>query len=178
MKSRRRVNSTVMLFPLIKTMTRVVPAFGLTILCAGVLYGQVNRPDLKPSGWSLYLKTEGAPFTKKFEVELNQTGTLLLSETDPQKLPKETTSKLTVNLAPKDAQEIYEQALKAFREFRFAEENIQSHDGTNLTLRLVCNGRALTMQFFHIGQPEDENVDVAKVLKLINKHLSEEHQIY
>jgi hypothetical protein len=159
--------------------TKVVAAFALTILCAADFYGQVSRPYSKQnSEWLLYLKTEGAPWTKKFEVDLNQRGTLVLTETDPQRLPKETTSKLTVNLASKDAQEIYEQAWKTFREFRFAEEDGQRPDGTNLTLRLLRNGRMLEMKFFHFGQAEEESVELAKVLSLINKHLSQEHKIY
>jgi hypothetical protein len=174
-----RVNSDVMLFPLIRRKKKAVVAVGLTLLCSAMTYSQTSTPATKqPTGWSLYLKTEGAPWTKKFEVELTQTGILLVTETDPQRLPKETTSKLMVNLAQKDAQEIYEQALTAFRQFRFAEEDKQRTDGTNLTLRLVCNGQALVMQFFHIGRAEDESADVAKMLALIDKHLAAEHQIY
>jgi hypothetical protein len=137
------------------------------------MYGQSGTlPAKQGLGWSLSLKTEGAPWTKKFEVELTQTGNLLVTETDPDRLPKETVSKFTVNLSQKDAQEIYERALTAFRQFRFTEEDANRTDGTNLTLSLVCNGRALVMQFFHIGRVEDENADVGKVVALINKHLS------
>jgi hypothetical protein len=168
-----------MVFLLIKPITKVVTAFALTMLCAAVLYGQVNRPESKPtSGWSLYLKTEGAPWTRKFEVQLNQTGTLVVTKTDPQGSPKQTTSKLTVNLAPKDTQDIYEQALKAFREFRFAEEDARRADGTSLTLRLSRNGGMLAMQVLHIGQTEEESAELAKVLSLINRHLTGDNKIY
>jgi hypothetical protein len=164
---------------LIRPITKVFVAFAATLLCASVLHGQVNFPGSRSnSAWSLYLKTEGAPFEKKFEVELNQTGTLVVKETDPGRLPKETTSKLTVNLSPKDAQEIYDQALKTFREFRFTEEHSERRDGTNLTLQLYRNGRALIMQFFHIAQAEEESVELAKVLSLINSRLPEERKVY
>ena len=93
-------------------------------------------------------------------------------------MPGETRAKLTVSLPAKDAQEIYEHALKAFREFRFPEERIERNDGTNLTLRLMTYDRTLEMQFFHIGRPEEESPEVAKVLSLINKRLPQEHQVY
>ena len=158
---------------------RLVAVFGVMVFCAAILCGQASTASTKQSGgWSLYLKTEGAPWTKKFEVALAETGTLLVTETDPDRLPKETTSRITVNLAKKDAQEIYEQAVTAFRQFRFAEEDDNRRDGTNLTLSLKGNGRVLTMQFFHIGRAEDESSEVGKVLALINKHLAEGHQIY
>ena len=83
-----RVNSTVMLFPLIGHQKSIVVALGLMALCAAISYGQTITPSTtQPGGWSLYLKTEGAPWTKKFEIELAQTGILLVTETDPERSP-------------------------------------------------------------------------------------------
>lgn len=168
-----------MLSPVVKIMKKNTIALALILFCSVLAHGQVNNPASKnPAEWSLSLKTGGAPWTKKFEVELNQAGKLLVTEQNPDKTPDKTISKINVNLSAKDTLEVYEHALKAFREFRFAAENAERADGTNLTLRLSSYGRVLVMQFFHIGQMEEENPNVAKVLSLINKHLSQEHQVY
>lgn len=151
----------------------------LIFACSVILQAQrkTSVPE-HPAKWSLSLKTGGAPWEKKFTVELNQSGNLIVVEQDPVKMPADTTSKLTATLTVTEAQQIYEQALKAFREFRFAEKQVELADGTNLTLQLSANGGVLVMQFFHIGQTEDESVEVATVLRLINKHLPAEHQVY
>jgi len=170
----------VMLLSLVQAMKKIIaPLLAVAVLCSVMLHGQSNNSASKqPAEWSLSLKTDGAPWTKKFEVKLNQTGALVVAEENPEKMPGPTMSKVTVNLSAKDVQGTYDQALKAFRDFRFAEEAVERADGTNLTLRLSSNGRVLVMQFFHLGNPEDESPEVAKLLSLINKHLPKEHQIY
>ena len=160
-------------------MKKTLAALALIVICSVMSNGQAKNPAPKqPAEWSLSLKTGGAPWEKKFEVALNQAGSLLVTEEDPRKMPNDTTSKLTIKLPAKDAQEIYEHTLKAFREFRFAADKVERADGTNLTLQLSANGRVLIMQFFHIGQTEEESVEVASVLSLVNKHLPKEHQVY
>jgi len=174
-----QLKAHVILFPLMKLMKKTASALALIVVCSVMLHGQAKNSVAKqPAEWSLSLKTGGAPWEKKFEVELNQAGSLVVTEQDPQKMPDDTTWKLAITVPAKDAQEIYEQTLKAFREFRFAEEKVERADGTNLTLRLSANGRVLIMQFFHLGQTEEESVEVARVLSLVNKHLAKEHQVY
>lgn len=153
------------------------PMLALLALCSAFVLGQ-GQASKQPAEWSLWLETGGAPFEKKFEVELNHSGKLLVKEQDPGGAPDNRISNITRNLSQQDAHEIYTQALRAFREFRFAEEDVKRHDGTNLTLRLKAFDRVLVMQFFHMGQTEEESLEVAKVLSLINKHLPQEHQVY
>lgn len=158
---------------------KIILSLTLIVACSVILQAQRKTTiQEQPAKWSLSLKTGGAPWEKKFVVELNQSGSLTVVEQGPHKMPADTTSKLTATLTATEAQQIYEQALKAFREFRFAKEEVKLADGTNLTLQLSANGRVLVMQFFHIGQTEDESVEVATVLRLINKHLPAEHQVY
>lgn len=164
---------------MVKIMKKITAALALIIFCSTLLHGQINSPLPKqPAEWSLSLKTGGAPWEKKFEVELNHAGQLTIVEQNPDKMPGDITSKFTVNLTAKAAQEIYEQTLKAFREFRFLEKPNETRDGTDLRLQLSAYGRALVMQFFNIGQTEGELPNVGKVLSLINKHLPREHHVY
>ena len=158
-------------------MERHRPIVALFILCLASALGQAQASK-QPPEWSLRLETGGAPFEKKFEVELSQSGKLLVKEQDPGGAPDSPAMNITRDLSQKEAQEIYTQALRAFREFRFAEEDIKRHDGTNLTLRLKAYERVLVMQFFHMGQVEEESPEVAKVLSLINKYLPQGHQVY
>jgi hypothetical protein len=174
-----QLKADVMLFPLMKLMKKTVSALLLIVICLLVLHGQGKSPASKqPVEWSFSLNTGGAPWYKKFNVELNQIGNLVVIEDDPDKMPNPTISKVTIKLSVNDAQEIYEQTLKAFREFRSKEKKEERADGTNLRLQLSANGRVQVMQFSHIGQIEEESTEVAKVLLLINKHLSKEHQVY
>lgn len=158
---------------------KIIAVLTLIFACSVILQAQrkTSVPE-HPDKWSLSLKTGGAPWEKKFVVELNQSGNLIVVEEDAVKMPADTTSKLTATLTATEAHEVYEQVLKAFREFRFPKEEVKLADGTNLTLQLSANGRVLVMQFFHIAKTEDESVEVATVLRLINKHLPAEHQVY
>ena len=166
-------------FPMVKIMTKTTVALVITVtFCPALLHGQIKQSDSRqPAEWSFSLKTGGVPWSKKFEVELNHAGKLSMTEQNPDKMPGDITSKFTVDLSAKDAQEIYEQTLKAFREFRFLEKP-ETRDGTNLTLRLSAYGRVLVMQLFNIGLMDEESPEVAKVLSLINKHLPRDHQVY
>ena len=128
--------------------------------------------------WSLYLKTDGAPSEKKFELTLDNTGALSLTEDEPLKMPAETTSKIALKLLANDTQAIYDQALKAIREFQFPKKTEEIADGTNLTLRLIVHRRALTIQIWHLGITEEELPEVGKLLALLNKHLPKEHHVY
>ena len=163
--------------PLIQT-TNKLAILMVIAACSVVLQGQTKTSVPKPpANWSLTLKTGGAPWEKKFVVELNQSGSLVVNEEDPAKMPADPKSKRTVNLTPAQAQQIYEQALKAFREFRFEGEEGR-RDGTNLTLQLSANGKLLEMQLFHISPIDDEIVEINALLSLINKHLPPEHHVY
>jgi hypothetical protein len=167
----------VMLLPLVKLKECHRCIVALFILCLASALGQAQASK-QASEWSLRLETGGARFEKKFEVELHQSGRLLVKEQGPGGAPDNAAMNITRDLSQKEAQEIYTQALRAFREFRFAEEDIKRHDGTNLTLRLKANERVLVMQFFHVGQVKEESPEAAKVLSLINKYLPQGHQAY
>jgi hypothetical protein len=172
-----RVMRGVMLLPLSKNMKCRKLMLAVLALCAAFTLGQGQAPK-QPAEWSLRLETGGAPFEKKFEVDLNQSGKLVMKEEDPGGAPGERAWGITRDVPPKDARKIYDQVLRAFREFRFADEDVKRHDGTNLTLRLRAYGRVLVMQFFHMGRAEEECPEVGKVLSLINKHLPQEHHVY
>jgi hypothetical protein len=167
----------VMLLPLAKFMKYCGTILVLIATCSALVLGQSQTPK-RPAEWSLRLETGGAPFEKKFEVELNQSGKLVMKEEDTGGVPGERAWGITRDVPPKDAAEIYDQVLRAFREFRFTEEDVKRHDGTNLTLRLRAHGRVLVMQFFHMGRAEEESPEVAKVLSLINKYLPQGHHVY
>ena len=159
-------------------MKKSTVALTLILLCSGLAHGQVNVvSNNQPAEWSLALKTGGAPWEKKFEVELNQSGNLAVTEHNPDKTPNDPVTRLKANLSTKDAREIYEQALKALLGFRFPARMPDIRDGTILTLQLSGNGRGL-MATYHIAIAEEEIPEVAKVLALINKHLPKEHQVY
>lgn len=158
-------------------MKKLLASIAFLIFCTALLNAQ-SAAFVRRAEWSLSLKTGGAPWEKSFEVELSQAGNLAVSEHNPEKMPAETRSKLSRVIPAEDAQEIFEHALRAFREFRFPEERVERHDGTNLTLRLTAYDRALEMRFMRIGRPEEEIQAVAKVLSLINRHLPQEHQVY
>jgi hypothetical protein len=173
-----RVMPGVMLFLLTKLMKKTTAALTFIVFCIVLAHGQVSVvPGKQPAEWSLSLKTGGAPWEKKFEVELNQSGNLTVTEQDPEKTPNDPVTKLKANLSTKDAQEIYEQTLRALLGFRFPDTDAKIQDGTTLTLKLSANGRGL-MAFYHVGMTEEEIPEVARVLTLINKHLPKEHQVY
>ncbi|HKB66849.1 MAG TPA: hypothetical protein VKC61_13415 [Pyrinomonadaceae bacterium] len=160
-------------------MKKTASALVLIVICSLSLHGQDKGPASKqPVEWSFSLNTGGAPWYKKFNVELNQIGNFIVTEDDPNNMPNPTTSKVTIKLSINDAQEIYEQTFKAFREFGSKEKKVERADGTNLRLQLSANGRVQVMQFSHMGQIEEESMEVAKLLLLINKHLSKDHQVY
>jgi hypothetical protein len=159
-------------------MKKITTALAFILFCIVLAHGQVRvAPTAQPAEWLLSLKTGGAPWEKKFEVELNQAGSLTVTEQDPNKTPKGPVTKLKADLSTKDAQEIYEQALRALLQFRFPEEDAKIRDGTSLSLTLSANDRALTA-FYHVGTTQEEIPEVAKVLTLINQHLPKEHQVY
>jgi|SRR6185503_1071685 len=157
---------------------RKIAALALIAACSVMLQAQSKTSVPKqPVNWSLSLTTGGAPWEKKFVVELNHSGSLVVNEEDPHRTPNDSRSKRTVNLTLTEAHQIYEQVLKAFREFRFDQGQVDVADGTNLTLQLSANRKVLTMQLFHIGA-DDEYVEIAAVFSLINKHLPSEHRVY
>jgi hypothetical protein len=177
-RAERRVMPGVMLFPLVSLMKKTTAALTFIVFCIVLTHGQVSVvPDKQPAEWSLSLKTGGAPWEKRFEVELNQSGNLTVTEQDPGKTPNDPVTKLKADLSTKDAQEIYEQTLKALLGFRFPDKDAKIQDGTTLTLNLSANGRGL-MAVYHVGMTEEEIPEVARVLALINKHLPKEHQVY
>ena len=156
-----------------------IAALMLIAACSVILHGQGKTSAPKPPAkWSLSIKTGGAPWEKKFAVELNQSGSLVINEEKPGTTRDDQRSKFTVNLTSTETQQIYEQVLKAFRDVRFAEKQGEVADGTNLTLQLSANGKLLVMQFFHVGQIQDESPEIAAVLSLINKRLPAEHRVY
>lgn len=148
----------------------------ITISHACVI-GQTNSGQAKPpSEWSLSLKTGGAPWEKKFEVEVNQSGLLRVTEQDPVKIPKDPITKLTIQLPAGNAQEIYQQGLLAAQKVGVKERD-DFADGTWMTIKLVSDGKDLTASY-HFGQVQEEAPNVAKLFALINKHLPTEHHVY
>jgi hypothetical protein len=156
-------------------MSRLFVVLTLVMLLFNAAGTQTKRESPE---WSLFLKTFGAPWDKKFEVTLNHTGALSVTSDDPAKMPATITSKVDVKLSTNDVREIYEQALTAFREFQLRKEEEEHADGTNLTLTLTANRRTLSMQVSHLATVEDEIPEVGKLLALLNKHLPKEHQVY
>ena len=152
----------------------VVLTVVLVLLCSLTIQtASAQRPD-----WTLYVKTGGAPGEKKFEVTFNHKGALSVTSDDPTKMPGPTISKLAVNLSPSDTQAVYEQALKALREFEFPKVTEELYDGTNLTVSLTVHRRTLSIQVFHLSILADDVPEVAKLLALLNKHLPKEDHIY
>jgi hypothetical protein len=135
-----------------------------------------NAASAQRPEWSLLLKTGGAPWEMKFEVTLDYTGALSVIENDSGKIPA-STSKLSVNLSPTDTQAVYEQALKAFREFELTKDT-EVPDGSDLTMTLTVKKRRLTMQVFNFSQAEEDLPEVAKLLALLNKHIPKEHHVF
>jgi hypothetical protein len=187
---RGRVNSIFMLLSVTAKKCFVVWLSALILISAGGAKAQVKPRDAEAaSDWFLFLKTDGAPWEKKFEVTLDQTGSLNVIVQDPEKKDAAAPAKVAVKLFAKDAREIYDQAMKAFHEFRFPEEVA---DGMTLTLRITTrhtsfnvSARApqsvsapatLSMQIFHVGQQDIPEVD--KLFALLNQHLAKEYQIY
>lgn len=185
-------------------MNKTATALVLIVLFSTGLQGQTrNRVPNPPSEWSLYLKESGAPWENFSEIELDQTGSLMLIEHDAVKtrmirpprvvkIPDSTTeetlpptapniepatddavTKRTVKLSAKQAQEIYAQAWKACREFRFVEKKVVISEGLNLTLRLRATDKVLMIEVLHIAEIEKENPELARLLGLIYKHLSD-----
>jgi hypothetical protein len=147
----------------------------LILLYSVLGFGHTSSPK-PPAEWSLFLKTGGILFrnTKNFEVKIDHSRKLLVTEEDSNNQ----ITKIERNLSPKDAREIYDQALKAFRNFRFVDKNEKRYDGTNVTLRLKVYYRVLEMQLYNVLRLEEENADITRLISLINKHLPEEHQVY
>ena len=147
------------------------------ILSIGLSSGSAsNGASNQPAQWSLSVTCGGAPFEKKFKVELNQTGLLSVIEEDPARLPNDTITKLTAKLPAKDLQEIYQRTLLVFERLGGQEKN-EVVDGSWINVELVTGGRTLA-RGYHVGQTEEEAPEVAKLFALINKHLPKEHHIY
>src|ERR1044071_7787142 len=109
-------------------MKRSIAALALLLFCSFVAYGQAQKStSAPPSEWTLSLKSGGAPWEKRFEVELDQTGKLALTENNSDKLPGDPVTKLNVNLPAGVVREIYEQAWLALREFRFPDKPDELH---------------------------------------------------
>jgi len=136
-----------------------------------------NSQSNQPAEWSLSLTSGGAPWDKKFKVELNQAGVLSVTGEDPPKLPNNPTTKLTIKLSSNDVQEIYEQALLAVQPVPGAQKKNEIADGTRINLELVMPGRKLA-RGYHVGLVEEEAPAVAKLFGLMNKHIPKEHHIY
>src|SRR6476469_8225714 len=101
---RGRVNSPFMLLS-VTTKNCLVWLTALIVLTAGGANAQVKRPGAEAaSDWFLFLKTEGVPWEKKFEVTLDQTGSLNVIVQDPEKRGATTPEKIAVKLLAKDAQ--------------------------------------------------------------------------
>lgn len=140
-----------------------------------VLHSQTNAQPRPPAEWSLWIKSWGAPWEKKFEVQLDQSGSLQVVEEDSIKIPNDPITKLTRNIPAEDLRQIYAQALVSVQNPPKSHEGLQ--DGTWMNVKLTT-GTQVTLISFHIGLIPEEAPKVAKLLSLINKYLPAEHQVY
>ena len=144
------------------------------VIFGAAAYGQSNQPG----EWLLSLKSGGVPWEKKFKVELNQAGLLSVVEEDPNKIPNNPVTKLTIKLTSKDVQEIHQQALSVLLEpVSNLPKKDEIVDGTVINLELVTPGRSLA-RGYHLGLIQEEAPALAKLLELINKYVPKEHQIF
>jgi len=152
-------------------------ATALLIFAFGVLalHAQTSEQPRPPAEWSLWIKSGGAPWEKKFEVQLDQSGSLDVVEEDKTKIPNDPITKLTRKIPANELRQIYEQALTSVQNPPKSNEELR--DGTWMTVKLTSRTK-VSMVSFHIGLLQEEAPNVAKLLSLINKHLPAEHQIY
>ena len=157
-------------------MKQAITGLLILVFCVLVSQGQTTNKESKPPGqWLLSIKSGGAPWTKAFDVELDQFGYLLVMEEDPAKMPDNPVTRLRRKLPAKDVKQIYEQAVRSVQ----TGTNSNKHwtDGTWITVKLTSPGRARLAQS-HLSVMEEEAPELAKLLALINKHLPTEHQVY
>jgi hypothetical protein len=150
---------------------------GLLIFVFGVLalHGQTNSQPTPPDEWSLWFNSWGAQWEKKFEVLLDQSGSLDVVEEDSSKLPNNTITKLKRKIPPNDLKQIYAQALVAVQDLPKSGDEVR--DGSWMRLKLTSGAKVTTVSF-HTGVLQEQAPDYAKLLSLINKHLPEEHHVY
>ncbi len=149
---------------------------GLLVFVCCVLVSQghtTNDEPQQPAEWILSIKSWGAPWEKKFDVQLDQSGSLSFVEEDSLQLPKDPVTKLTRKISEKDLGQIYQQALLSMQNLRTKD----LADGTWITLKLTDDRKVMTASY-HVGQLQEEAPEVAKLFALINKHLPKEHQVY
>jgi predicted transcriptional regulator len=158
-------------------MKQALASLTILLFCLGVFHGQIVDPQSKPPAqWLLSIDSRGAPWEKKFQVEINQTGLLLFTEEDRAKIPKDPVTKLTIKLPAGSLHEIYQQALLAAQKVGVKERD-DFADGTWMTIKLTSDGNELVASY-HLAQTEEEAPNVGKLLALINKHLPQEHHVY
>jgi hypothetical protein len=151
-------------------------ATALLILAFGVVaHGQTNEQPTPPAEWSLWIKSWGAPWEKKFEVQLDQSGSLQVVEEDSIKTPKDPITKLTREIPANELRQIYAQAWVSVENPPKSHDEIP--DGTWMSLKLTSGGKVMSASF-HIGVIQDHAPNIGKLLSLINKHLPAEHQVY
>ena len=148
----------------------LVFAFGVLVLDA-----QTNKQPRPPAEWSLWIKSWGAPWEKKFEVQLDQFGSLEVVEEDKSKIPNDPITKLNRKIPANELRQIYAQALVSVQNPPKSNEELR--DGTWMTVKLTSPAKVM-MVSFHIGVIQEEAPNVAKLLSLINKNLPAEHQVY
>jgi len=146
--------------------------FGFGVL---VLHAQTSEHPTPPSEWSLWIKSWGAPWEKKFEVQLDQSGSLHVVEEDKTRIPNDPVTKLTRKIPAGELRQIYEQALNSAQNPPKSHDEIR--DGTWMSVKLT-SGAKVTEVSFHIGVVQEQAPNIAKLLSLINKHLPAEHQVY
>ena len=160
------------------SLTRMKRAATALLIFAFVVLGlhaQTKEPPRPPGEWSLWIKSWGAPWEKKFEVQLDQSGSLEVVEEDKTKIPNEPITKLTRKIPANELRQIYAQAWVSVQNAPKSNEELR--DGTWMTVKLTQPSQ-VTMVSFHIGLIQEEAPNVAKLLSLINKHLPAEHQVY
>jgi hypothetical protein len=156
-------------------MKRAVTVLLILAFCVLVMHGQTNAQTRPPAEWSLWIKSWGAPWEKKFEVQLDQSGSLQVVEEDKSKIPNDPITKLARKIPANELPQIYEQALISVQNPPKSHDEIR--DGTWMTVK-VTSGPKVTSVSFHIGVVQEQAPNIAKLVSLINKYLPEEHQVY
>ena len=156
-------------------MKRAITALLILAFVVLGLHAKTNEQPRPPAEWSLWIKSWGAPWEKKFEVQLDQAGSLEVVEEDKSKIPNDPITKLTRKIPANELRQIYAQALVSVQ--NPPKSNEQLRDGTWMTVKLTSPAK-VSMVSFHIGLIQEEAPNVARLLSLINKHLPPEHQVY
>src|SRR4029453_5867139 len=116
-------------------MKRAATVLLILAFCVLVMHGQTNAQTTPPAEWSLWIKSWGAPWEKKFEVQLDQSGSLQVVEEDKSKIPNNPVTKLPRKTPAKELRQIYAQAWVSVQNPPKSHDEIA--DGTWMSVKLT-----------------------------------------